>query len=316
MAGDPAVVDRLVTLPPLKRQPNLVFAAARWCGAEPGPYRALRDALLQRWSAVEGVVLARRTQTNEAGRCATLLPVLGQVAGAGRPLALLEVGASAGLCLLPDRYAYAYSTGQRLQPSTPLPAGTADAAEPDGEPPVLECMVRGSAPVPADLPPVTWRAGIDLSPVDVTDDEAVRWLETLIWPEHADRRERLQAAVRVARRDPPWIVAGDLNDRLAAVAAQAPAEATLVVFHTAVLAYLSKPERAAFVEQVRHLPGHWVSQEGARVLPEVTATLPRRGPLGDGAREVENRLVLALDGTALALVDPHGRSMTWLGDNH
>lgn len=316
MAGDPAVIDRLATLPQGKRQPNLVFAAARWCGTEPGPYAALRDALLQRWSAVERTVLARRTQTNEAGRCATLLPVLGQVAALGRPLALLEVGASAGLCLLPDRYAYAYSTGHRLQPSTPLPARTADADGPAGGPPVLGCTVRGSAPIPADLPQVTWRAGIDLSPVDVTDDEAVRWLETLIWPEHADRRERLRAAVRVARRDPPRVVAGDLNDRLAAVAAQAPDEATLVVFHTAVLAYLSEPERAAYVEQVRELPGHWVSQEGARVLPEVTATLPRRDPPDDGAPREENRFVLALDGAALALVDPHGRLMTWLGDHH
>ena len=45
----------------------------------------------------------RRTQTNEVGRCAAILPALPR----GR-LALLEVGASAGLCLLMDEFFYDY----------------------------------------------------------------------------------------------------------------------------------------------------------------------------------------------------------------
>ncbi len=40
--------------------------------------------------------MSKRTQTNEPGRCAVLLPLL---AALPQPLALLEVGASAGLCL-------------------------------------------------------------------------------------------------------------------------------------------------------------------------------------------------------------------------
>ena len=81
------------------------------------------------WPAIEAELRTRSTQTNEAGRCAALLPVL---AALPQPLALLEVGASAGLCLYPDRYAYRY--GDHLVGS--------------GEP-VLECAATGMSRRPA-----------------------------------------------------------------------------------------------------------------------------------------------------------------------
>ena len=70
---------------------------------------------MQDKDALRAVMLERSTQTNEPGRCAALLPVL---AGLPEPLALLEVGASAGLCLLPDFYGYDYGR-TILAPDTP-----------------------------------------------------------------------------------------------------------------------------------------------------------------------------------------------------
>ena len=103
LAEDPEVQAWLADLPRVKQQPNLVFAAARWHGAPaPAPYDALREVLLGN-EDVKATILARSTQTNEAGRLATLTPVL---AAFDEPLALVEVGASAGLCLYPDRYDY------------------------------------------------------------------------------------------------------------------------------------------------------------------------------------------------------------------
>src|SRR4029079_6820544 len=120
-------------------------------------------------------ILERATQTNEVGRLATLYPAF---AGLGtRPLALLEVGASAGLCLYPDRYLIRWT----------FPDGGTQETEPVG--PLLECTTTGELPGSA-LAPVVWRAGVDLSPVDVTDDEAVRWLETMVWPGQQERSER------------------------------------------------------------------------------------------------------------------------------
>ncbi|MFS0703909.1 DUF2332 family protein [Cellulomonas sp. 179-A 9B4 NHS] len=285
VAQDPEVLALLADLPPGKRQPNLVLAAARWHGAA-GTYGSLRATLLGAWPDVRATVLARATQTNEAGRCAVLLPFL---AALPQPLALLEVGAAAGLCLLPDRYSYRYDDGTALDPA-------------DGPSPVvLPCRLDGVA-APGRVPEVAWRAGVDLSPVDVADDDACAWLETLVWPEHDARRSRLRAALAVARAAPPRVVAGDLLDLLPALAAEAPPDATLVVLHSAVLAYLDAAARARFVAAVGALPGHWVSNEGARVLD-----LDLPAGVEPGAR-----FVVSVDGVARALADPHGAALTSL----
>src|SRR4029453_11394263 len=88
-----AFLDRL---PVGKRQPNLLFAAARHVAGEIPDIGALRVLATSRAHELAAVMLERRTQTNEPGRCATLLPALASFNG---PLAIVEVGASAGLCL-------------------------------------------------------------------------------------------------------------------------------------------------------------------------------------------------------------------------
>ena len=294
VAEDPEVLALIDSLPEQKRQPNLVFAAARWHGAAPGPYDGLRRVLTGAWPAVRETVLSRATQTNEVGRCATLLPVLASLPG---PLALLEVGASAGLCLAPDRYSYRWE----------CPDGSVVALDPPAgqSPVVLECRVEGDAPLPDRMPEVVWRGGLDLHPLDVHDDDATQWLQTLVWPEHEDRRARLASAVRLAREEPVPLVAGDLLTDLPALVEQVPADATLVVLHSAVLAYVAEADRSRFVRLVQELPGHWVSNEGPRVVPGLA---DRAAPPPPGLRAP---FLLALDGEPLAWTEAHGRALWW-----
>lgn len=286
---DPEVLAWLATLPPIKRQPNLVFAAARWHGAPaPGPYAGLRRVLLEDESVVRATIMSRATQTNEVGRLATLAPVLGLI---DEPLALIEVGASAGLCLFPDRYDYAWP-----------PAGTLRGS--GG--PVLTAAATGPLPVPAAHPEVAWRGGIDLNPLDVSDPDAMAWLENLVWPEQDERRARLRAAVEVARADPPTLRRGDLFDRLPDLLEEAAGHGTPVVFHSAVIAYLEEPDRERFHDLMVDLVAagrcRWVSNEGRRVLPRVT-----------GDREVPSgRFVTALDGIPVAWSHGHGHAVDWL----
>lgn len=299
VVDDPEVQEWIGRLPALKQQPNLVFAAARWHGVPaPGPYDALRQALLADDGAIVETIRARATQTNEVRRLATLAPFLGEVAEqAGAPVALLEVGPSAGLCLYPDRWSYAWQT-----PTAVVRAGTG---------PELACTVDGRLPTTAP-PPVAWRGGIDLNPLDVTDPDATAWLENLVWPEQDERRALLRAGLDVARSDPPRLVRGDLLTGLEQLVEEAAAHGPVVVFHTAVIAYLQPPDRERFHDLVAGLVAagrcRWVSNEARRVLPRVTATLPDGGP-GPSAREP---FVLGVDGTARALTHGHGASMTVL----
>ena len=186
VAGDEAILRFLGSLPPEKRQPNLLFAAARYLRGEPASLDRLRELVSQAPDMLAGVMLARRTQTNEAARCATLLPALARLPP---PLALIEVGASAGLTLLIDRYSYDYA-GHRIAGQDPLA-------------PTLRCEPCGPVPLPERVPEIAWRAGLDLNPLDVTSDDDVRWLSCLVWPGEGDRRQRLAAAVATARRDRP-----------------------------------------------------------------------------------------------------------------
>lgn len=285
VADDAEVIARLDSLPPAKRQPNLLLGAVRFLDGPVANYRDFRAFVIGQWDALSTAMLDRQTQTNEASRCTALLPVLAQLP---QPLALLEVGASAGLCLHPDRYAYRYD-------DRPV-VGTSSL--------VLQCRTSGAVPVPAAVPAVVWRRGLDLNPLDVRDEEQMRWLKSLIWPEQTGRFDIFERALAIARHDPVRIVPGDLTSDLVAVAADAPRSATLVVYHSAVLAYLDEDGRKRFRAQLAQLaadrPTVWVSNEGPGVCAEIEQP---PGPVP---------FVLARDGVALAFTGPHGDTVDWL----
>ena len=158
VAEDRDVLAFLSTLPELKRQPNLLFAAVKYLAGVPPDYGAFHDFVIGHMDELRQLMRTRSTQTNEPGRCAVLLPLL---ASLRQPIALLEVGAAAGLCLLCDRYGYDYE-GHRV--------GPADA------PVVFPCNPIGSVPLPERVPRVVWRCGVDLDPLDVTDPDTAAWL--------------------------------------------------------------------------------------------------------------------------------------------
>jgi hypothetical protein len=288
VAEDADVLAFLGTLPRLKRQANLLLAALTFLhGGPPADGAQLHDRVVGDDDRLRSTMLSRATQTNEAARCSALLPLLADLPG---PLALIEVGASAGLCLYPDRYGYEYD-GVRVGPPSAVQ---------------LRCTTTGRGPVPRGVPRVVRRAGIDLNPLDPADPEDVDWLAALIWPGMVGRRERLHAAAAIAAREPAELVCGDVLDRLPEVVAAMPADSSVVVFHTAVLAYLDTAARDDFVELVSDLPVRWISQEGAGVLPTVAARLPEAPDAG------ENRFLLARDGEPLAWTRPHGGQIDWL----
>lgn len=292
VAADPQVTEVLGRIPENRRQPPLVFAVTRMLGAGLSGFGAWRDFVLAHADEIVAECAARRLQTNEPLRLAPLLPVLSEIDG---PIALLEIGASAGLCLYPDRYSYRF-----LDQAGAVRQGIDPADGPS--PVVLESVVDGELP-PMRLPQIVWRAGIDLTPLDAADDRDRRWLQGLVWPGEEGREQRVTAALDIAASDPPLLVAGDALAELDALAAAAPAGATLVITTPGVLVHIPREPRTALVESIRRLPARWVTIDPPALLdvwqPAVdAATWPG--------------FVVALDGRVRASADPLGRCWEWL----
>lgn len=288
ISRDQRCLNFLAALPADKRQPNLLFGAVQLLGGPTANWNGFRSVLDARTEDVARVMLAHRTQTNIPARCATLLPAL---AALPQPLALVEVGASAGLCLYPDRYGYDFSGDfgdRRIEPTPGAPR--------------FHCAVDGPAPVPAERVQVIWRAGLDLNPLDVTDPDHVAWLSALVWPGEEHLGRQLHAAIEVLRADPPLLVTGDLRTDLPRLLAQAPDGVTTVVFHTAVLTYLADPaDRARFADTVRRSGAVWLANEPPELVPGAAAD----------DRVLPGEFTLCRDGVPLAATDPHGASLRW-----
>jgi hypothetical protein len=201
-----------------------------------GAYAAFRVFALDHAGPVRALLTTRRVQTNEVARAAVLLPGFGLIAGRepGRPLALVEVGTSAGLLLHWDRYAYDYGDGViHGAPDSPL---------------TLRCDARGAArpPVPQVLPAIVARIGLDLNPIDVRDPEQALWLRALVWPDQTDRAARLEQAIAIAAQAPPTLIRGDGTATLPAAVAGLPEGAIPCVLACFTLNQFDAPAREAF----------------------------------------------------------------------
>lgn len=291
IAHDRELLEKLAGLPVEKQQPNLLLAALKYLFGSAHDYSHFRRLLTSHWDQIIAVVLSHRTQTNEPARCATLLPLLALLP---QPLALLEVGASAGLCLLPDYYSYDFG-GHHLSPSVPVDL-----------PPLFRCAVNEKTPIPNKNIEVVWRAGLDLSPLDPTKQEHAAWLRALVWPGEGDRERLLDQALAIATQHPVQVTHGDLRYDLPSLASTAPHDATLVVFHTAVLAYVrEEADRRAFGETVRTSGARWISNESASLWSG-----------HDLHRRLSGRFLLALDGETVAYTEAHGTAIEWLDKLH
>ncbi len=196
-----------------------------------------RDFVLGHRDEVERLIATRRVQTNVIQRTVCLLPAFAEVLNryGEAPLSLVQVGSSAGLNLNWDRFSYEYRRG-----GVPELAWGAESSV------TVDCELRGGM-VPALLKArveVASRVGIDINLIDIKDEDAVRWLRALIWPDHVARRERLSAAIEVARRYPVDVQKGDAVELLPELLETAPDGSHIVAFATIVRYQFTREARA------------------------------------------------------------------------
>ncbi len=292
VAGDSDVLATLETLGAAHREPALVFGVTRMLGTSDDLnyeewarfFRANRAAIIAE--------CARRTvQTNDPLRLAALVPALSTIKGR---IALLEIGASAGLCLFPDRYSFRYvdEAGEGV--------ARLDPAEGPSEV-MLTSVATGQLPS-LRRPEIVWRAGIDLSPVDVTSQAELAWLNALTWPGEMERAQRVEAAIRVAQQDPPRIVQGDAIEQLAILARQVPKNATLVVTTPGVMTYLRWPERQRLMQEIAMLGARWLTIDPPSLYDAWKPLAEQPGWRG---------FAVGVDGVPVASADPLGRWSHW-----
>ena len=313
VVDDPEMLDLAAEARPGQPVPNLLLAAvhdlllrgvddplaAFYADLTPNPrpredaYPYFRAFALAHREQVADLIRTRIVQTSQVRRCTSLVPAfaLVQRRAGGLPVALLEVGPSAGLNLLLDRYAYAYSDGTRIGDPSEL---------------TLTCDLHGERPpLPAALPAIGWRLGLDLNPIDVRDDGAVRWLRALTWPGEEGRLHDLNAALAIARRDPPELLRGDALQTLPAALDRVPSGTALLVYHSMTLNQFSREGRAQFDALLRD---HGRRRPLWRVAMEaLTATSPEPSldlfSYADGGARQET----------LGECDAHGAWLAWSG---
>jgi hypothetical protein len=290
IAGHEELLAALAELPP-DRLPALLASAAitylvrrdrpaRFANYFPDPglhqpafasgFHALATAFMsERIADIMTICRERRYQMNEVARCAQVAVGIAATAGPrSGPVALVDLGTSAGLGLHVDRYRYAIGGNEYGPPAARLS---------------LSCDPRGKIdPPPADLPPIASRVGIELNPIDLQDAEGRAWLEACAPPE-ASALTRLAAAMEVARRHHAPIVAGDAVDALPRVLAGLPAGLPAVVVDAYLAVFLPAARRALLADAMA---------TAARSRTVTWLSLDPLVPLGPGGRDSVQGLAL------------------------
>ena len=233
-------------------------------------------------------------QTNEAGRSSNFIAAMLWLADRGLParFACLEIGSSAGINLMIDRYAYDLG-GVKVGPADPVIAFTPDW--------------QGDAP-PAHSVEIASLKGCDIAPVDLTDPAQALRLKGYIWPEHGVRFERMDAAIRAAQAKAPDLVEANAADFVEAeLARPQDGGTTRVLMHSIVWQYVPKDQQArvtaameaAGAKAMPERPLAWIALEANRDTHRHEMVV-RYWPGGEKGR-------------ILTEAHPHGAWIKWMG---
>jgi len=185
------------------------------------------------------VLRTRLVQTNHVQRAVGLRLGLATIekSTAGVPIHLLEVGCSAGLVLRHHRYGYHLGQGVFGDCDSPVQ---------------LYTEWRSAEPIPNldTIAPIASATGIDLNPLDPSNESDRRWLEALVWPEDRAKADLLHAALAVAAETPLTTMTGDAIDLCGAWAADIPAGEPRVVFHCATRMHVPIDQVGLFDEAI------------------------------------------------------------------
>ena len=288
--------------------PNMLFGAVHYLlhGGQPNPlsryypsltlnhespdhvFPSFKKFVLSNAEHIIEILQTRLVQTNEVQRSAFLYPSFLTASRLfdNRPLSLIEIGPSAGFNLLWDQYLYQYNDQE--------PVGLPNSSL------TLTSSYRGDArpDFSGPMPTISRRIGIDLHPIDLMDRDEIQWLQALIWPEHFERKMRLNKAIRIAMVNPIEMIQGNAFELLPQVLAEVPETEIAAVYHTFVANQFSEEQRQTLLKIVEDFGSKRdVIHIHNCIEPHLHATIYRNGERID---------------IPLATGDPHARWIEWL----
>ncbi|MEU1994017.1 DUF2332 domain-containing protein [Nocardia gamkensis] len=284
--------------------------------ADEKTWPAFRDFVTARSDAMLDLMRTRYVQTNEVRRAAVLHPAIASICALiGEPVALVEVGCSAGLLLAMEnfRIRYRFEDGRVaiVQPEAPIR---------------IDCPVTGVGFAPSTRPlSLAERIGLDRAPIDPSVDDPT-WLESCVWADQPDRLALLRRALAVPPRVPVTFVQGDAIGGIRAALSRLPATRPVIVVTSWMVLYLADHQRTEFVAELGNLaagrPLWWIDNGPYEDLVRVLPSGSDRGDADLAYAETGHGTLAIIDWnagtphpTVLATSEPHGASMRWLGRN-
>ncbi|TFE23066.1 DUF2332 domain-containing protein [Cohnella luojiensis] len=262
IANDPKLLKLAAYSRPGQPVPNLLLGAVHYLllggiehelaeyyasiVGEPRPSSAainyFRDFCKQYENEIIRILENKLVQTNEVRRCSYLYPSFCYIHKISqKPLALIEIGTSAGLQLLWDKYSYSYKSNKKYGNEQSALEITAEIRG-DNIPFLLE-----------HSPPVTSRIGVDLHINDLNDPEDFLWLKALIWPEHKERISYFEKAALCLEKQPLELVEEDGVSLLPNIASKITKDSTICVFHTHVANQIPHEAKIKLSEHIQNL---------------------------------------------------------------
>ncbi len=254
-------------------------------------YGPFRDFCFTYREEIEFILRSRRVQTNEVRRCAYLYPAFCTVHEiAKKPLALIEIGTSAGLQLLWDHYSYTYG-----QEST---YGNSESKL------TISAEIKGeNVPnLPFIPPPVSIRIGLDLHTVDLNVEDEKLWLKSLIWPEYAERLSMFEKAAAYVKGSSLRLINGDGADLLPDCIQDIPENHAVCIFHTHVANQMPMDVKKHLLETIKD-------------IGKMREVFHIYNNIQDRYLHLDYYLDGILNKNTIAETDGHGRWFKWLWES-
>ena len=259
IADDEELLEVIRYIPKTQPKPNLFFAAVHYLlmqvedplrnyypslTANPLPfhesYPLFKSFALKYQQQLKQIFQQKLVQTNEVRRSAYLYPLIASIyEREQKPLALIEIGSSAGLLLALDYYNYCYNNDLRINLH---------------ERPFTIQSVNNGNPLPTTIinkPEIKERIGIDLNVVDLQNPEEYRWMQALIWPEHQERRQQFIEAKAINDTVEKVMLEGDAIQLLPKAIQRINKDHQIVIFHTHVANQLPKDVKELLIDVLK-----------------------------------------------------------------